>query len=441
VKTTLGPCVSHAGSLCCSGTWFTDSGKMIQVGRVNVAGTESGASCCTASDGSCCTGADGCTQSSGNGQCGINGGWVTVDLHTHFPDDEVSVLPHVQTYNDPSFVKARMAPYNMVAGSFSAGFQVALEEIGSSTAGIAAHGMEAIGWMAFQHAADSVGGDVYMADTTDMRITSDPATGGIAFCQGFFPRPPLFFATLASYSGWDAAELRLTQPTTATQASVFIEEEGCSDDEVLHVAETVSFFAIDHTGNHKIRATASAPPRSGSAQGGLDAGAGADCGGPAVVECTDHNCWMQEDDNFCESSFSSTMDEINDVCCQTHGMCDGGFPTSCTVDCAGLWIELWERCDAYILELFPSAVTEIQSFSDSCDSVTYGGTCTDEYYTQGTAMLAAACPSDGASCPTDCRELLMSFGEACQDRLASDASQTAHMTQWRFQCLPGGNGH
>eukprot|EP01048_Picozoa_sp_COSAG05_P032912 COSAG05_NODE_12891_length_450_cov_1.031339_1_plen_149_part_11 len=90
---------------------------MFQVGRVNVAGTDA-ESCCTPTDTSCCTGVAGC-QPGDNSQCGMNGmtGFVDVDFHTEFPDDEVSVLPQVQTYNDPSFVKARMAPRENVSGS------------------------------------------------------------------------------------------------------------------------------------------------------------------------------------------------------------------------------------------------------------------------------------------------------------------------------------
>jgi hypothetical protein len=51
--------------------------------------------------------------------------------------------------------------------------------------------------MAFQHAQSTLGGDTYQADTTDVRVTSDPASGGIAFCSGF-ERTPLFFANIAT---------------------------------------------------------------------------------------------------------------------------------------------------------------------------------------------------------------------------------------------------
>ena len=114
--------------------------------------------------------------------------------------------------------------------------------------------------MAFQHSSegDTVGGDLFMADTTTIRVTDDPTSGGINFCAGFSQKP-LFFANIATFFGDNSAELRLAQPTTATQAAVYVEEEGCSDDETGHIEEAVSWFAIEHSRAHKIRATSQAP--------------------------------------------------------------------------------------------------------------------------------------------------------------------------------------
>ena len=68
----------------------------------------------------------------------------------------VSALTQVQTYNDPHFVKARNRPLGADSdvaggrplGTYSTGFEVALEREGSNGIGadpLQEHGMEAIG--------------------------------------------------------------------------------------------------------------------------------------------------------------------------------------------------------------------------------------------------------------------------------------------------------
>ena len=300
-----------------AGTWYTDNGKMIQVGRISAVGTDTARTCCSGADNSCCVGAaatrlqiippcsffaflhavdhhcipaeyghcmwvENVTSESilrhccaGGAGGTVAGGFIQVPFHTPFPDNDVSIIPQVQTYNDQAFVKCRTQPLTSDSnppgtpgsnGAWNIGFQVALEREGSATASGSAHGLEAVGYMAFQHTnsdGDTIGGDLYMADQTDMTVTSSPTSGGIDFCVGF-TQPPLLFAAIATYSGSDSAELRLSVPTTAGQSAVYIEEEGCSDTETDHIAEVVSFFAISHSANHKIRATSQAPIVSGA---------------------------------------------------------------------------------------------------------------------------------------------------------------------------------
>ena len=67
--------------------------------------------------------------------------------------------------------------------------------------------------------------------------------------------------------GWDPTQLRLSSDVTTTSAHVFCQEETCTDDEVIHVSETVSYLAIEHGTGHKIRAFAQAPPPNGAPHG------------------------------------------------------------------------------------------------------------------------------------------------------------------------------
>merc|ERR1711907_441002 len=186
--------------------------------------------------------------------------------------------------------------------------------------------------------------------------------------------------------------------TTASGASIFIEEDTCSDLEQTHAAEGVAFLAIEWPRGHKLRATAQAPPRQGAAGGELVSGMGSNCGESAPVDCTTADCWETLDASYCPGAVLDITAEINDVCCRTHGSCnDDGFPTICTDDCAGLWMPLWERCDGYILDVMVSQASAIQAFTQTCETL-FDSTCTDAYYTMGLQQLDLQCPSDG-SCP------------------------------------------
>ena len=450
-----------------SGTWYTDSGKLIQVGRVDAIGA---------------AGAD-ALHAQPNG-------FKPVNFHVPFENSDVAVIPQVQTYNDRSFVKARIHPLvNLPRGappppeggsapgrSFQTGFMVGLERIGSIDSGSTTsgefaghsteHGQEVIGWMAFQHSSegDTIGGDVFMADTTDIVVTDSPQSGGIAFCAGF-ENKPLFFANVATFLGDNSVELRLAQPTTASSAAVYIEEEGCSDEETAHLAEAVSWFAIEHNRGHKIRATAQAPhtaavPAEGANNGGTthapswDWGPGAaDCGEPPEVSSNDPQ-WQwadnagqqagqgQSPEVACAAQVAQVVPSVNEICCADHNACpDGGnngnFPVSCTGDCAGIWMPIWTDCEAYMQRLFGGSqqqMASINAFSASCQATMNGGDCTESFWQEAQTELRQSCPSQ-SECPKSCRRVLNTIYETCSDRFAGSPYEALHNV-----CTGGGPG-
>lgn len=437
------------------------------------------------------------TGASGSGAVNVGAdGFKPVNFHVPFPDSDVAVIPQVQTYNDPSFVKARVRPLTdvprpapgapapppgdltAVGQAFDTGFELGLERMGSIATGDAAeHGQEIIGWMAFQHDSngDTVGGDVFMADTTTFRITDDPTTGGISFCAGFTQKP-LFFANIATFHGGDAAELRLSQPTTATQASVYIEEEGCSDEETAHITEAVSWFAIQHSRNHKIRATSQAPataavPTGGTNNGGTTHAPNFDwqpgeeeCGAPPTIDpsqtCAGSSdpgqCWEwgqtaghqagqgQTPEVSCIAEVAEVVPDLNTICCREKNACtDGagqGFPSRCSDDCAALWMPVWTDCEAYMQRLFGGDATvmaSLNTFSDSCDATANGGdACTDSYFQSGLAQMERKC-SQSTSCTAPCRLFMNGFWQTCRSRVGQMPAYASNM----HDVCTGGSGH
>ena len=467
-----------------SGTWYTDGGKIIQVGRVDAIGA-AGASALSA---------------------GPNG-FKAVNFHVPFPNSDVAVIPQVQTYNDPSFVKARIHPLvdlpraapgaappprpapgagTQPGRAFDTGFMMGLERIGSisatsTTAGnsagaSAAHGQESVGWIAIQHSSegDTLGGDVFMADTTTMRVTSDPTSGLINFCAGFASKP-LFFANVATYHGTDSVELRLAQPTTATTAAVYIEEEGCSNDEVSHLSEAVSWFAIVHGAGHKIRGTAQAPTTAATPAGTNNGGTThtpnfnwapgeEECGGvpgalstdPACQGSTDPACWQwapnagvtagqgQSPEVACAAQVAAVVPDVNVICCADPNACPngaaGGFPVSCSDDCAGVWMSVWTQCEVYMQRLFGGDATQmaaINAFSASCDVTGSGGDdCTDSFFQEGVAHMPQVCTSMTA-CPKTCQKFFNGFYNKCSARVARMPQGSAAL----HGICTGGGGH
>lgn len=455
-----------------SGTWYTDGGKMIQVGRVDAVGATGTGAVNAQSD-----------------------GFRPVNFHVPFPDSDVAVVPQVQTYNDPAFVKARVQPLvnvprpapgapapppgdSTVGRAFDTGFMVGLERMGDLPQGSSAeHGQELIGWMAFQHSSegDTVGGDLFMADTTTIRVTDDPTSGGINFCAGFSQKP-LFFANIATFFGDNSAELRLAQPTTATQAAVYVEEEGCSDDETGHIEEAVSWFAIEHSRAHKIRATSQAPPTAAVPAGGTNNGGTThapnfnwqpgeeECGAPPTIDpaqtcagvADPQQCWAwaqtagqqagqgQTPEVSCAAQVSEVVPDVNTICCADKNACPNGagsgFPVSCTDDCAAVWTPVWTNCEAYMQRIFggdAATMASLNVFSAACEVTASGGDdCTDSFFQEGLGEMEQAC-GDPTSCPKNCRSFLNSFWQTCTSRLAQ---MPAYASTLHDLCT-GGGGH
>lgn len=341
--------------------------------------------------------------------------------------------------NDPHFVKARNRPLGADSdvaggrplGTYSTGFEVALEREGSNGIGadpLLEHGVEAIGWAAFQHGKGSIGGDLYQASITGSVVTHEPSTGGIAFCAGF-EEPPLFFGNMATHHGPDASQLRLSRGTTAAGASVYVQEENCSDDEMDHTTEVISYLALQ-SGPHKVRATMQAPPNvppvsemvvCDATYAGPDGTCCSDFTDPECTECWAFQGRQANTATTCTDRATSTFNLMNDVCCPKKGGCDtGSFPSRCEDDCAALWLPIWEDCGSLITTMFASApemASSIGPFSDACVATFFGsggGRCDDDYWNnvrcchrfasvrrcqryrceQGLQLIINACPDD-----------------------------------------------
>lgn len=198
-----------------SGLFYTDEGKLLQVGSLLLAG-----------------GAFGYVNFMANS----------------FAHDDISVLSQVQTYNDPTFVKTRQQ-----AGDAS-GFSIALEEAQKLdlSEGTHVHLNETVGWFALESSEGHIGFTGYSAQTTANSVTHMPFDIDFKYP---FSKIPSFFANIATYQGADAAALRLHNNATVHGAQVVVEEEKCIDDEVVHNSpEGVAAFTIA-AGKRAVRGT------------------------------------------------------------------------------------------------------------------------------------------------------------------------------------------
>eukprot|EP01052_Picozoa_sp_SAG31_P009527 SAG31_NODE_502_length_14826_cov_5.474299_7_plen_259_part_00 len=152
-----------------SGEFASDEGAMFQVGKSVIAG----------------------------------GGFHEVEFRGDgFTTNDVSVLTHVQTTNDPIFVKTRQQPADAY------GFGVALEgelPVGDLNDQRNRHGHEAVGWLAIESGLGQLGGLLYESHTTDAEVSHEPFT--VHFAASFRARPR-FFASMASWNGRDPAAVR-----------------------------------------------------------------------------------------------------------------------------------------------------------------------------------------------------------------------------------------
>ena len=190
-----------------AGSWVLENGELLQAGKL--------------------------TTSQTVGRL-YGGGFQTVTFPTAFDTSPV-VLSQVQSNNDPSFVKTRALRPS------KSSFRVALEE---EEASVAAHGTEAIGWVALTPGTGTWSGHAYQAADTGAVVTD-------GFPLVVFPKPfataPKLLAALASRDGGDNAGLRYTGLGNQS-VNIKVEEETTYDTEVGHTAESVHYLAIEGSG-------------------------------------------------------------------------------------------------------------------------------------------------------------------------------------------------
>eukprot|EP01045_Picozoa_sp_COSAG04_P007683 COSAG04_NODE_407_length_14863_cov_24.011244_11_plen_608_part_00 len=150
------------------------------------------------------------------------------------------VVTHVNSYLGGDWVKTRQQQKDNL------GFLVALEEVGSFGNSMNAHtNFEKVGWMATEVGIGNFGVRNYMAGLTGQSVTNEDYH--IDFWVPFVGTPR-FFATMQTYAGTDSSQLR-ARSVDNDGATVFVEEEGCSDDELDHVEEIVGYIALDSASN------------------------------------------------------------------------------------------------------------------------------------------------------------------------------------------------
>jgi len=137
------------------------------------------------------------------------------------------VLAEVETVREADAVTTRLRNIS------ETGFEVQLEE--EEVGG--AHIAESVGWIAWE-TGGATGLDVIRTpDQVDERVDS------FAFSQTFESTPALL-ADMQSTDGGDPATVRL-DTLTASQVSLFVEEEQSKNAEINHTDETVGFIALE----------------------------------------------------------------------------------------------------------------------------------------------------------------------------------------------------
>jgi hypothetical protein len=129
-------------------------------------------------------------------------------------------------------------------------FQISLETEGKRSKATAGdHVAETAGWAAFEQNHGTLGELQYEAGLTPYRVTSKPWKG---HWKGHFRYPPRMFASIGTFHGRDAAEVRQVGSLTNIGYSVMIEEESCSAKAAgqtgakatRHLNEEVDYIAI-----------------------------------------------------------------------------------------------------------------------------------------------------------------------------------------------------
>ena len=159
-------------------------------------------------------------------------GFETVSFGDDFSDTP-AVFSQVQSANDPDFVVTRQT--DATAG----GVSIAMQEEEALNGG--SHGLETIGWVAFETGTGVSDGTRYEVGTSG--AVFDHTADELIFNAAFQDTPGLV-TSLASFNGSDPAMLRHLS-IDAEGAMLRVQEDSSADGETIHVDEAISWFAFE----------------------------------------------------------------------------------------------------------------------------------------------------------------------------------------------------
>ena len=154
------------------------------------------------------------------------------DAAYHYALVDPVVVSQIQTHTGGDWVKTRHRNVD------NDGFQVKLEEDGLDDS----HNAEVIGWLAANSGVGNVGPMWFEAVATANAVTHDAHE--VFFSTPFFA-PPGLFGSIATFAGNNPSHLRQSSILNTIAASIFVEEETCSDAELTHMSEVVHLLAFD----------------------------------------------------------------------------------------------------------------------------------------------------------------------------------------------------
>ncbi|MDF2234750.1 CARDB domain-containing protein [Albimonas sp. CAU 1670] len=147
-------------------------------------------------------------------------------------DDAPVVFSQVQTDADPAWVTTRQTR------ATSSGFEMNMQEEEATNGGT--HGVETLGWMAFEEGAGDWDGFAFEA--TSLPDTLTHAFQTFAFASDF-ASAPVMLAALAGMDGIDPSSLR-SRGLSAEGVDLRVMEETSADAETGHTTDPASLFAI-----------------------------------------------------------------------------------------------------------------------------------------------------------------------------------------------------